>query len=1010
MGSGGAALGSGPGSETGAAGLHRSPPVSCSAVAVGFVGGERESAVQSLLDLFHVGMASGPKTVLLSGPAGWGKTRIVHEFYQQLAAAQEVPYWPSQMITSPEASVLSRRKRSHPVRPPDAVPAPIPWMWWGLNGQRMDDGSYLRTIRQEDSQWFAHVKALDKRLPIPWRAWEVSKSVGTRAPLVGSVLGCFLVPVGIASAVFSGLEEAWNDGRDWILRREGRDAHGKFVVQVRPETLAKAIGQLSRRLGPATPIVIYVEDAQYLDPDSLSVLRLLSEDQRTSILMVLATQSDVLDVQRRNGSPSLGAAIEANVFRVDLHIQLDRLSPQDFAESVRARFPQTDPRIVSALAERFAPNPLALDVALEAPAIANDVRDGAIVATTADVRGLPTSVSDLYWIKWMDMPENIRRALATASMVGPEFSVEEVVRVGRQVLNEDFAPALDLALTAYAWLREDTAYPPGCITFSEETTFMLSVEGQRSTFGTTTTARVVEQYGLALQSALERDASDLMIRPDVVAANLARCVLRARDDPHVEFGDGLLGDAAGVVGAALNWTNAFLFEFQAQKYESCGRSGEEIAKAMRRAASAHMHADPPRSLHVANRALRLLPLEPFNTDLRRSLYELLGLAHDVRGELKEATVAFERVLRLLKSAANTGEETAVDTERLLSNFASHLVSSGDYERALAAHTEAYESRVNRLGEGELMTLVSLRNVARTHAHMENYLKNIQGLIKVKEGFESLLGPGDEESIEAEAELGRALWRMACEEDGLQHLTQAATTADREVGVSSVIALKTHLSLGTHLAMARDFVGAEREEKHVLATARAEWPNLVFLRAGALEELSLVELAKGDRRAAESYLDQACAAWRSYEGVGGAHYIRARLLRSEYTAVDEATAGEAYSALSSDLEAASAVRFPNDPLLLSLRARHAALALVVDRPTYEANVGAVVSALASSNRGLDLAAALYDFGVSAVLASEFDLAYEYFSSAAETSERVFGSEGRLTKSYREMAERFAPMEK
>jgi hypothetical protein len=161
------------------------------------------------VDIFHVGLANGPRTVLLSGSAGWGKTRIVHEFYQEIAAEQDSPYWPKHIFASTSDPVLRRRKRSYPAIsgvPPDVR---LPWMWWGLNGVRSDDGTYLRTIRQEDHQWFVHGQSLDKRLPARWRVFGAAKSAlaSKRAPLVASVLGCFLWPVGMGGAIFSGLEE-----------------------------------------------------------------------------------------------------------------------------------------------------------------------------------------------------------------------------------------------------------------------------------------------------------------------------------------------------------------------------------------------------------------------------------------------------------------------------------------------------------------------------------------------------------------------------------------------------------------------------------------------------------------------------------------------------------------------------------------------------------------------------------------------------------------------------------
>ena len=77
-----------------------------------FVGESRKRAVDHLVALFdEVRNGSGSRVVVFASQPGWGKTRIVQEFYRRLAASQ------SQLGTGPRRSrttTTGRRGRSAP--------------------------------------------------------------------------------------------------------------------------------------------------------------------------------------------------------------------------------------------------------------------------------------------------------------------------------------------------------------------------------------------------------------------------------------------------------------------------------------------------------------------------------------------------------------------------------------------------------------------------------------------------------------------------------------------------------------------------------------------------------------------------------------------------------------------------------------------------------------------------------------------------------------------------------
>ena len=97
------------------------------------VGEQREAHVRALLDALDLTTESGPTAVLLTSPAGWGKTRLVHEFYERIASPQSQKYWPPEITSkSDDVGILQRRKVTHPGTFTVQTNSYPEWMWWGL--------------------------------------------------------------------------------------------------------------------------------------------------------------------------------------------------------------------------------------------------------------------------------------------------------------------------------------------------------------------------------------------------------------------------------------------------------------------------------------------------------------------------------------------------------------------------------------------------------------------------------------------------------------------------------------------------------------------------------------------------------------------------------------------------------------------------------------------------------------------------------------------------------------
>ena len=108
-----------------------------------------------------------PRVVVLSGPAGSGKTRIVQELYARLRSQQEDTYWPAMgdvVRTRGGAGTdpMAGRKVVTPpidgfVWPAGALPT---FGWWGLNCERLSSGNSQDVVSAMRSQLEAHALPL----------------------------------------------------------------------------------------------------------------------------------------------------------------------------------------------------------------------------------------------------------------------------------------------------------------------------------------------------------------------------------------------------------------------------------------------------------------------------------------------------------------------------------------------------------------------------------------------------------------------------------------------------------------------------------------------------------------------------------------------------------------------------------------------------------------------------------------------------------------------------------
>jgi hypothetical protein len=230
-----------------------------------FVGASRVELVERLRESFAQSCADRlPRMWLLSAPSGWGKTRVVQELYARLAADSQgaEPYWPP-VIVDPDRPPFARaRKRIHPALPePVWEHRPLPWMWWGIECFRLDDGSTGRALEQGMDQLYTHAEALigaERRLAEEaGEAFDVSSAtIGILALFVG-VLAAPVVAAPIAGiAAVKEVTKGTRRVRALVRRRRQREqGPGEAAIRFDPERdqTARAPRRAARAGGAGHP-------------------------------------------------------------------------------------------------------------------------------------------------------------------------------------------------------------------------------------------------------------------------------------------------------------------------------------------------------------------------------------------------------------------------------------------------------------------------------------------------------------------------------------------------------------------------------------------------------------------------------------------------------------------------------------------------------------------------------------------------------------------------------------
>jgi DNA-binding SARP family transcriptional activator len=198
--------------------------------------------------------------------------------------------------------------------------------------------------------------------------------------------------------------------------------------------LATQLGELDRLRGPREPAVVVIDDVQWADDATLSLLGLLAPELAALRILVAVGV-------RRAGPAEVTAAVRdclAELARTSdpVHLTLTGLAPEDIAPWVAARAGhEPDPALVAYVAEVTAGNPFyvrELLALLEAEGRLRGDFDGTPAA-------VPHAVQDVVRRRTSRLPPETQAVLPVAAVIGRRFDLDLLAGV----LELDIGEALD---------------------------------------------------------------------------------------------------------------------------------------------------------------------------------------------------------------------------------------------------------------------------------------------------------------------------------------------------------------------------------------------------------------------------------------------------------------------------------------------------------------------------------------------------------------------------------------
>jgi len=252
-----------------------------------FVG--REAELTKLMRAWGKTQHGHPQLVILLADSGYGKTRIIHEFYHQVSTQFDPKsYWPDD-LGSIEKTGEETSLNVNPTFPlGKAIDTEIPWLWWGLRWTPEQRNNVNIKIMNNFDRLIPHFEPILKSRDNDQVVKKVLLKVGSVfCGLMGlGNLELAAAAGGLVKEIFSNhkkhaKDSSFNEDRNKEKRKPIEDVLDLFRV---------ALSKKNKEM-EGLPFILFLDDAQWIDETGIELVkRLLVEATANNWpLMVIAT-------------------------------------------------------------------------------------------------------------------------------------------------------------------------------------------------------------------------------------------------------------------------------------------------------------------------------------------------------------------------------------------------------------------------------------------------------------------------------------------------------------------------------------------------------------------------------------------------------------------------------------------------------------------------------------------------------------------------------------------------
>lgn len=430
-------------------------------------GSERRDLVRQLVETAQASIADRrPRLVSLEGGLGVGKTRLLREFYQALAAEQS--FWPP-TLGAPDPGPVR-----HQIDPgPFAVPGDRqpPWLWVLIRCETF--AGYPAPAMAEA------VAKLHDRGDVLLRGRRRQQAIGRLLSKIAR-FGLGFVPLGNLTTlgdVLDAVEDVADitEGFGRVLTSPaGGDA--AYVVPAGEVTRGQMIDDVAQLLSLLAkedlPVVLVIDDAHHCEAGVLQLLDRVFARKLEAPLLCVAASVPALGggMLAPYGWPewleNLAATDGDAVFRVPV----EPLTTDAAEHLLLSLAPGSAAEVVATLAARADGNPLILAGMLADERLAEGFRGQVLQIAPGDVARIPNTYRDHFRDRWGHLPVPARITLSIAALQGRKFDpalLESAAHVVPRAVD-----GLEHALSSPAWIV-DHGFALG---FAEQIGFELAID------------------------------------------------------------------------------------------------------------------------------------------------------------------------------------------------------------------------------------------------------------------------------------------------------------------------------------------------------------------------------------------------------------------------------------------------------------------------------------------------------------------------------------------------------